>query len=549
MKKGKIRARTTVPSTDFEHLGYETALHSRDQAAAEQICGLHIHALADELRPEISDLDNRIDTNEGRTRALHSHLYDRPIPVSDAAMLARDHAVPVLVILCAIAGVASIISHGMTFYLMGMGMLAVILGISITGVAVVAGHQLFETLLVQHKHLKALTVGLVAGLCFWGLLDIAMTRTALVTKSATKDTASSAQSFVDSASGPEVTNESPEPDSSSSEEATRDKLGRAFVKIMLACDIALGLLVGIVTALLREEDYTAWRKLKNITEEIRTMQKRKDELLSLVEIAKKKCWAGILRARHFHRRNAVPFHKALGCVLLAAVVTLGGPTALQAQTFDHYEGILIDVSGSIGAGGASDDLFREYTHGARQLLLTEPESSRIVVSTITTESFGSVREILKGWTPEAHGVFTDNLSRARRQLASSFETNASALAPIAGGTDIFGALWRLKALMDSDPQVHQSATHEIWIFSDMINETPTLMMPALIASGPQKMLEQAKANGLLVPMHDYRIHICGASMRGLSPRAWNVVKAFWTAYFEATGASLANYSPSAASVR
>lgn len=277
------------------------------------------------------------------------------------------------------------------------------------------------------------------------------------------------------------------------------------------------------------------------------MQKRKDELLSLVEIAKKKCWAGILRARHFHRRNAVPFHRALGCVLLG--LGLLNSTALHAQSLNRYEGILIDVSGSIGAGGATDDLFREYAHGVRQLLLTEPESSRVVVSTITTESFGSVREILKGWTPEAHGVFTDNLTRARRQLGSSFETDASALAPIAGGTDIFGALWRLRAFMDSDPQVRRDAIREIWIFSDMINETPTLMMPALIASGPQKMLEQAKANGLVVPLRGYKIHICGASMRGLSPQAWNAVKAFWTGYFKGTGADLVSYTPSGAANR
>jgi hypothetical protein len=548
MRQQKIRARTTIPSTDFEQLGYETSLQSRDQAAAEQICGLHIHAFADELQPEISDLDSRIDTNLTRTGSLHSHLYDRPMPVSDAAMLARDHAVPFLVILCAIAGVASIISHGMTFYLMGMGIWAVVIGIAVTGVAVVAGHQLFETLLVQHKHLKAATVVLVAGLCFWGLLEIAMTRTALVSKAADSNATSGTQSFVDPAGGSAEVNESPEVDPQSGEAATRDKLGRAFVKIMLACDIALGLLVGILTALFKEEDYTAWRKLKNITEEIKTMQKRKDELLSLIEIAKKKCWAGILRARHFHRRTAVPFHKALGCVLLGFLLLLSS-TALHAQSLNHYEGILIDVSGSIGAGGATDDLFREYAHGVRQLLLTEPESSRVVVSTITTESFGSVREILKGWTPDAHGVFTDNLTRARRQLAASFEANASALAPIAGGTDIFGALWRLKALMDSDPQVRPGATREIWIFSDMINETPTLMMPALVAAGPHKMLEQAKANGLLVPLRGYKVHICGASMRGLSPQAWSMVKAFWTNYFQAAGANLINYSPSATADR
>jgi hypothetical protein len=169
-----------------------------------------------------------------------------------------------------------------------------------------------------------------------------------------------------------------------------------------------------------------------------------------------------------------------------------------------------------------------------------------VVSTITTESFGSVRDILKGWTPEAHGVFTDNLTRAQRQLASSFEANASALAPIAGGTDIFGALWRLKALMDSDPQVRSGATREIWIFSDMINETPTLMMPALVATGPRKMLEQAKANGLLVPMRGYKVHICGASMRGLSPQAWNTVRTFWNTYFSEAGANVMGYSADSA---
>jgi hypothetical protein len=265
--------------------------------------------------------------------------------------------------------------------------------------------------------------------------------------------------------------------------------------------------------------------------------------LSLIEIAKKKCWAGILRARHFHRRTAVPFHRALGCVLIISALMLGGATGLRAQAFNRYEGILIDVSGSIGAGGANNELFRDYAHAVRQLLLTEPPNSRVVVSTITTESFGSVHEILKGWTPEVHGVFTDNLTHARRQLAASFENNGSGLAPVAGGTDIFGALWRLRTLMDSDKQVSSGGTREIWIFSDMINETPALMMPALIASGSRKMLEQAKANGLLVPLRGYKIYVCGASMRGLSPQAWNEVKAFWSAYFLESGAELMIYDP------
>lgn len=33
MRKTKVRARTVLPFTDLEQLGYETALQSRDQAA------------------------------------------------------------------------------------------------------------------------------------------------------------------------------------------------------------------------------------------------------------------------------------------------------------------------------------------------------------------------------------------------------------------------------------------------------------------------------------------------------------------------------------
>ena len=76
------------------------------------------------------------------------------------------------------------------------------------------------------------------------------------------------------------------------------------------------------------------------------------------------------------------------------------------------------------------------TWQARQLLLTEPPSSRVVVSLITSESFGSTGELLKGWTPAAHGVFTDELNGARHQLASAFEARAANVTPIAARTDI-----------------------------------------------------------------------------------------------------------------
>jgi len=177
-------------------------------------------------------------------------------------------------------------------------------------------------------------------------------------------------------------------------------------------------------------------------------------------------------------------------------------------------------------------------------LLTEPANSRVWVSVISTDSFGGAREILKGWTPDARGVFTDDLNRARRQLASGFEVKSSGMSPVAAGTDIFGGLWHLKALFEpvSNDSAALSMPKTIWIFSDMVNEAQNFPMPALIANGPERMLERVKANGLLVPLNGYKIYIDGASPSGLTPQVWLAVKKFWTLYFSAAGAELVSYS-------
>src|SRR5260370_40577810 len=108
-----------------------------------------------------------------------------------------------------------------------------------------------------------------------------------------------------------------------------------------------------------------------------------------------------------------------------------------------------------------------------KLLLTEPPNTRVWVSSISTDSFGGEREILKGCTPDARGVFTDDPTRARHQLASAFEVKSSGMAPVASKTDIVGGLWRMKALLESGPKpaTSPSLTKTIWIFSDMMNET------------------------------------------------------------------------------
>jgi hypothetical protein len=102
---------------------------------------------------------------------------------------------------------------------------------------------------------------------------------------------------------------------------------------------------------------------------------------------------------------------------------LVAPFATRAwtQNIERYEGILIDTSGSISRGGTSSELFREYLTSTKNLRLTEPANTQVWVSSISTDSFGGVHEVMKGWTHGAHGIFTDDLNRARRELASNFE--------------------------------------------------------------------------------------------------------------------------------
>ncbi len=316
--------------------------------------------------------------------------------------------------------------------------------------------------------------------------------------------------------------------------------------IMIAADLMFGYLIGLLTLMYTDEDYAAWRQLKKITEVVTASKKRVSELIASVEMAKKHCTAGILRAQNIRAKRRVPYHQILTMLVLLGLL---GTRASQAQTrvVQHHEGILIDTSGSISRGGTTNQPFGEYLISAKKLLLTEPANSRVWVSSISTDSFGGVHELMKGWTPDARGVFTDDLNRARRDLASGFTAKSSGMTPVSAGTDIFGGLWRMKTLFESGPKSDAAAERSktIWIFSDMVNETQEMPMPTLIEMGSEHMLERAKAGGLLIPLSGYKIYVQGASTNGLKPQAWETIKKFWVLYFKAAGADLMTYSPDA----
>jgi hypothetical protein len=365
---------------------------------------------------------------------------------------------------------------------------------------------------------------------------MAQTRGTMVDRLASS---ASPKSFVDNNAAEDV---SPEPvrGDDSSEQTVRRLLGSAMVKIMLSADFILGILLGLFTKIRTGDDFVAWQDLKKTAEHLGALEQRSNELLSSIEIAKKQCMAGILRGKHIQKKKFVPYHQALPVILVALSLA---SSHVFAQTINRHEGVLIDVSGSIGKGGTNNELFSEYLFAVKRLLLTEPPNSRVWVSVITTESFGSVRSLVKGWTPDEQGVFTDDLNRARHQLAATFETKSTGLSPTAAGTDIFGGLWQLKALLELGSKGNaQNVSKTIWIFSDMMNESASFSMPALLPAGPKNMIEQAKAKSLIVPLDAYKVYVIGAWPAGLRPQTWNGVRTFWTLYFREAGAKLVTYS-------
>lgn len=536
-----MKRKTSLREIDYGTRGYETMRHTRNEALAKQICGLELQALDDDVRPDIMQCEAEIKDKKEAGQAGCDQLYKRHEPVVDAQMFARWIGVVVFGVMSVVALLASAMSHTLTFAMFGWSLLvSAIVGVTLTAVAASVGHQVFERILRAHAWLHAVVAVAGFALCFWGLIQLAQARglmTGIVTQK------HEAASFVD-----DVPTETPSTDSDgkpteSLQQRVQDLLGSAIVRIMLAADIMVGLFLGLMTTLYSDPDFVLWRHVRKLKRQIARLQTRVDQLRALVQTAAKECAAGILRGRHFQATaGPTPYLKMLPIVILVALLT---PTLARAQSdIRRQEVVLLDTSGSIGKNTQTSTLFREYLIGAKRLLETEPPQSRVWVQLVTTDSFGAVQTLLKGWTPAAQGIFTDDLARARRQLVSTFQSKTGEMRPIASGTDITGGLWRAKAAVESGSggMSAKSMAKEFYIFSDMMNETHQFNMPALLPTGTEKLIEYVKANGLLVPLTGYTIRVVGASTAGMNPETWNAVKRFWTAYFRAAGADLLMYS-------
>jgi len=115
------KSQTKAKEMDFEEFGFQTMLKCEEIEAAKNICGLKLHAYEECLQPELHSQEAELQQNSQKGDALHCHLYGRPVPVNDAAMLTHRLKIGILLALAVLAGMACLVGNSATFFLFGLG--------------------------------------------------------------------------------------------------------------------------------------------------------------------------------------------------------------------------------------------------------------------------------------------------------------------------------------------------------------------------------------------------------------------------------------------
>src|SRR5882724_325220 len=343
-------------SVDFEKFGYETMLQcGDDEERARKMCGLRIYSYADGLQPELTRFRSEIEQNKTHGSALHAHLYIRPEPVNDAAMLTHAKRVRKYRFLAVLAAIACLAGNTATFYLFGFGaFMTILLAAGATVLPLVVGHPAYEHIVAKYRKLRVAVILLAVALSLIGVLRLAAARELMMGKTITA--APTATSYVDVAT-PEISVDRDQNVGDGTEAKVRETFGSAMLYIMIAADLMLGFFVGLLGHMNTDDDYAAWRELCETTKLLTNLEETVSERHASIEIAKKLCSAGILQAQNVRNNRKPPYHGAMP--VLMAFFLLGTGIA-RAQTIDHHEGILIDVSGSVGRNGAPSDHFSSF---------------------------------------------------------------------------------------------------------------------------------------------------------------------------------------------
>lgn len=519
---------------DWEEYGRRTAMECDDPGDALELCGHQISSLEAQHQPALGKLNRDIDNHRQHGEALRDHLYNRPVPVEDAQMLTHRTRTRTYLILALITLAAGFIGNFATFKSIDWGLFwSAVAALVITSLPLALGHIFYEHVIAGSRRAMVIAAIIIIAVTAIGYYAFGQARKTVADKAMNQ---SENTSFLDDS---DPTGPGPAQKPQDSESKFQATFGDALFFLSVAAELASGFLVGRFLHLLTDEDFAAWRELQMIEAAVADLERRIAEILALIEMARSQCMAGIRHAQASRKKPKTPYYKALLVVALSA--TFGLPAA-RSQTMQNQEGILIDRSASIARKRSGEDLFQRYLRSAKRLLQTEPPNTHVWVSSIADDSFGGVTDLVSGQTPEAHGIFTDDLDHARRQLATRFEAQSANLTANSPGTDIFGGLWHLKVLFEASGSAG-TTQRTIWIFSDMMNETSEFEMARMLDVSPEQMLAHVQSKGLIVPLRHYRIYVCGAvPERGVTPYAWIKKRCFWKMYFEESGAHVVVYS-------
>jgi hypothetical protein len=130
---------------DFEKVGYDTMRQCYDVEQAVRTCAPHLHAYELALRARLQQLHSEAARIKEQHSALHSILYNRPVPVSDARMLSHSRTIQIVGFFVMLTGLACLIGNMTTFYLMGLGLPFAFLGaLGMTALPLGVGHMAYE---------------------------------------------------------------------------------------------------------------------------------------------------------------------------------------------------------------------------------------------------------------------------------------------------------------------------------------------------------------------------------------------------------------------
>jgi hypothetical protein len=318
-----------------------------------------------------------------------------------------------------------------------------------------------------------------------------------------------------------------------------DKLLRALMVLLtVAIDLGAGIAIhralelgtaaGEARAELVHELIEVRTHLAEIIFEIRA-------LANAPAIFEKRFWRDYYRAMltQTARKSLI---KLLGVVL--CVFLLGEGRASAQQKLNVVVALDLSASESVKDRDGRTE-FQANIDAVGRLLTTMPSSAKVTIIGITENSFADHYILLSAVTSEDPGYFGERLADARRQLFGAWRKRSSRLKPSALQTDILGALCVASELLRNGPV---GARRLLVVYSDMRNATSALNLETRKMLDLKSIVRDLDERQLLAYLQGTSVYIMAVDAVGQNPARWNMVRAFWTEYFNKASARLLEYS-------